>query len=306
MTNQDRIEALLRQHPGLTDREIRERTAITPHQQVNQITNRLQRLGRIRRVQEGGVYRNYPVGAPAAGMSGSARPPVMTPSRASNDRREDTAWRVDALTDASVLLVIPCSSGKRTGGSTSAGGPSVVDHLPAALGDELVAARRAMAARADVRADALLPAWQRYDGNLYQAAGDALRRFMDAGVPLAIISGGYGVVLADESVGWYEAMFHPADWPHRVVPRCLAALTAAFEVRRVVALAGASTKYAAVIRRVAWPVPAVLLSPAAGGGGAMRRTPRVIGEAVRTLASAYLDAGWRSSEGVGLRREQLA
>jgi hypothetical protein len=52
---------LIRREPGLTDSEIRQRTGIDPHQQVNGICNRLAKDGRIRR-QRGprGQWVNLP------------------------------------------------------------------------------------------------------------------------------------------------------------------------------------------------------------------------------------------------------
>ena len=51
MTNRERVLALIRSNPmGLTDSEIRERTGIQPHQQVNQICRTLEQTGRIKRV----------------------------------------------------------------------------------------------------------------------------------------------------------------------------------------------------------------------------------------------------------------
>ena len=41
MTNRERVLAVIRERPGLTDRQIREATGITPHQQVNGICRRL-------------------------------------------------------------------------------------------------------------------------------------------------------------------------------------------------------------------------------------------------------------------------
>ena len=51
MTNQERILALIQANPeGLTDAEIRERTGIQPHQQVNQICRALEQIGHTKRV----------------------------------------------------------------------------------------------------------------------------------------------------------------------------------------------------------------------------------------------------------------
>ena len=49
MTNKEKVLALIRAEPGLTDAQIVERTGITPHQQVNQICNAFREEGLIRR-----------------------------------------------------------------------------------------------------------------------------------------------------------------------------------------------------------------------------------------------------------------
>ena len=53
MTNRERVLALLRTEPvGLTDSEIRERTGIQPHQEVNQVCRSLARAGLIKRAPD--------------------------------------------------------------------------------------------------------------------------------------------------------------------------------------------------------------------------------------------------------------
>ena len=49
-TNRDLVLALIRAEPGLTDTEIRKRTGIEPHQQVNQICRSLAAAGLSKRV----------------------------------------------------------------------------------------------------------------------------------------------------------------------------------------------------------------------------------------------------------------
>ena len=45
MMNRERVLELVRSEPGLTDSEIRKRTGIEPHQQVNQICRRFAAKG---------------------------------------------------------------------------------------------------------------------------------------------------------------------------------------------------------------------------------------------------------------------
>lgn len=183
-----------------------------------------------------------------------------------------------------------------------ADGDSVLDHLPAGLAEELAGARLRLAACRE-REEQLLPAWRRYTGYLYEAATSAWGALQQHEVPVAIVSGGYGVVLSTQPIAWYDARFRPSDWPSRLVPRSLAALAQTLDVDRVVALAGASTPYARVMRQARWPVPAALLTPRAGGG-AMRTTPRLLGLAVSDLASQPLDETWHG-DGISLDHERL-
>jgi hypothetical protein len=305
MRNENRVMELLRQQPGLSDRQIREVTGISPHQQVNQITNRLARSGAIRRVTEDGVYRNYPTEAvlrltvppSSAAQADSSRALSPTPP-------PGTGWEVPAL-DSSTLVVLPCSGSKRRGGSGAADGPSALDHLPQPLAGELLARRSAVAAEAQLDGSLLMPAAQRYSGRLYDAAAGTLTTLARTEVPAAVISGGYGVVLHDESIGWYDRRLHLGDWPGQLIPRCLATLASAMAVERVVALVAATTDYAKVVRATRWPVEAILLSPRDVGAGAMAHTPRVLGETLRTLLNSAVDAHWRSHGGYSLQAEVL-
>jgi hypothetical protein len=91
-----------------------------------------------------------------------------------------------------------------------------------------------------------------------------------AGAYLLIVSGGYGVVLADEPIGYYNREYQPGDWPDSIVRRALAAYADRWALSSVVAIAGHSTQYAKAIRRVRSPgavAGAVLVSPAHQGAG---------------------------------------
>lgn len=69
MTNRERVLALIRNPPGLTDSEIRQRTGISPHQQVNQICRTLAAAGLTRRITgPHGRIINVPIGSDTAGL----------------------------------------------------------------------------------------------------------------------------------------------------------------------------------------------------------------------------------------------
>ena len=83
--------------------------------------------------------------------------------------------------------------------------------------DRLEEARHDVGAGATLDETHLLPAWQRYAGPLYKAANERLASAVVAGVPMLIVSGGYGLVLAEESIGWYNLEFSLGDWPPQLL-----------------------------------------------------------------------------------------
>jgi hypothetical protein len=113
---------------------------------------------------------------------------------------------------------------------------SILDLLGPVLGDRLARARREVAAKAGLDETGLLPAWRRYVGTLYQAANERLATAIAAGVPVLIISGGYGLALAEECIGRYERRFSLADWPAGLLEECLVTAADALHVKRVVVL----------------------------------------------------------------------
>jgi hypothetical protein len=322
MTNAERILAEIRAHPGLTDAELRVRTGIEPHQQVNQICRRLAARGLIRReARQIGPIVNVPVAEPvtrwrtrpagaaqARGFGGrpaeAMRPATArTTGRLHPGQREDTPptpWDLPAPN--STLIVIPCSGSKRPGGVATTAS-TVIDLLPTDLADKLVAARARVAAHAGLDESRLLPAWQRYDGQLYRSAralGEPSRR----GLAVAIVSGGYGVLLADDRIGDYNRRFSPGDWPPGLLEACLVSIAARLGKHTVIAFCSRTTGYADLVRRVPWRdagLGAYLASPDTNGRrGTQVIVPRSEGEAVAAFADRTLTPGWTSSDGLAL------
>ena len=299
MANSDRILELLRaSERPLTDSEIRHRTGIEPHQQVNQICRSLAAAGLIDRRQ-----------GPEGRLVNSAV------ARAAFEENADEAGGSDAsvpgelpeLEPDGALIVIPCSGRKRRGGTEAAEGTSVVDWLTEELARELLAARQRNAPSSRLDESKTMPAVERYAGMLYEAEAGALERIQEAGAEVAIISGGYGVALAGEPIGWYAQQFAERMWPKGLVARCLGAYAESIEATTVVGLLAGTTAYAKVFREVRWP-PTVenvwLVSPELDGGGAQVKVPRAIGEALAEIADGgRLPEDWTSSDGVPLRIE---
>jgi hypothetical protein len=305
MMNAERILAAIRARPGLTDSELRRRTGVEPHQQVNQICRRLAAQGIVRRVRgPDGRIVNLPVrqsdqaGSPPV----TGRKPVAPPHEAAPARWPDPLPAVERT-----VIVISCSATKIAGG-TAQGGESLLDMLSPALADELSSARRRVGRAAGVDESRLMPAWRRYGGGLYQAAqlGDCAA----TAPPVVILSGGYGVLLADDSIGTYDRRFSARDWPAGLLERVLVAVVDALGRDEVVAFCGRTTPYADLLRCVRWRragVDAHLAVPhMSGRRGAQRVVPRAAGEALVAYVRGDLSPQWVSSDGIGLRWDHLS
>ncbi len=312
MTNAERILTALRAESGLTDGELRQRTGIEPHQQVNQICRRLKREGRLRRVERAdGHIGNYlaehtPVPQHVAASS-SKKLSALAPRLPRLDAAQPIA--TSALpTVTATLIILPCS-GRKVIGGTSAPGPAVVDLLSSELAKRLVDARHRVGASAALDETRLLSAWRRYSGTLYKAAGSGLASAVAVGVPILILSGGYGLVLAEEPIGIYNRRFSFRDWPRHLIEECLAAAAKSLGVRTVVAFCARTTDYAQVIRRAPWSkygIDAWLASADMDGrDGARVFVPRASGQAVAAFLNGKFDEHWRSTDGVDVRLEPV-
>ena len=225
---------------------------------------------------------------------------------------DDHAIEVPRLTLPNTLIVIPCSSTKRRSGkhsTVSAPGISILDSLSRHLAAELSAQRAENAPTARIDQTILLPAAKRYTGHLYQRAGASFDALLQSGAHILIISGGYGVVLAAEAVGWYQQRFRAPMWPNGLVGRCVAEFAHSVKATTVVGLFAATTQYAKVLRNTSWPksvVQVFQVSPERTTG-AMRKAPRAQGEALATISRDHrLRSDWTSSDGLRMRVTKLS
>ena len=313
MTNRERVLALIRSEPaGLTDSEIRERTGIQPHQQVNQICRSFVQAGLIERRAgpQGRLVNSPPDSLPGYSRPGQRRAPRAGSEEPSHERACPAGpAEMSRLSISTTLFVLPCSGAKRRGGRrTAARGTSVLHSLPRGLAAELKTRRSENAPQAKLDESALLPAAERYTGTLYQAAGDALDVLAREGAGLLMISGGYGVVRPAEPIGWYEQEFRNAMWPNGVVARCLAAYADATGATAVIALLSATTQYARVFRTARWPdavehVFHIWPEPMAG---AMVKASRAQGEALKAFSRDHsLHPSWTSTDGLRMQITRL-
>lgn len=217
---------------------------------------------------------------------------------------------MDRIQPGRRLFVIQCSKRKVPGGQPRLAGPSVTDLLDDDLADRLSRARAALRSKSRLDESRLLPAWQRYSGTLYETAGDAIGRAVEEGLPIVIISGGYGLLLADEPIGTYDRKFSLSAWPPRLLQDCLVALSQRLGAERVLAFCSGSTDYAQLVRQTPWGqagLEAALGSPDMGGrGGAQVLVPRASGEALSAALAGRLGSPRASSDGVAMRTETLA
>ncbi len=209
------------------------------------------------------------------------------------------------------LFVVPCSGGKAPRGTINrTDGISVLDFLPSPLADELRCQRNKNACKAKINESSLIPAYKRYTGYLYQAAGDAFNVLLGAGVEILIISGGYGIVHAREPIGWYNREFGNADWPNCLVQRCLADYAAHTRVKTMVGLFSRSGYYGKTFRKTHWPktVERVWLATplSCSGSNARKTVPSATGEALAAIArDQHLEADWTSRDGLHMEINNL-
>jgi len=226
-------------------------------------------------------------------------PRPSVPQPVDNGLHEDSGSELlQTIDPRSALILLSCSGDKALGGIHRAAAPGSPWPL------DLQQARSRLVGAAGVDEGQLMPAWQRYTGSFYQSDGSALAEAVSVGAHVAILSGGYGVVRADEAIGWYDQQLNPADWPPGVLEDALISEAARVGAQDVVAFVARTTGYARIIRRTPWRRAgirrAVLVTVISSGGGAMVKVPRDLGIAFRAFWSGLPDA-----YPTGMRVEEL-
>lgn len=208
------------------------------------------------------------------------------------------------------LVVIPCSSKKTCWPGKKMAGPSILDQLSPELSRQLRDARCAIADDAKVDETSLVPAWQRYQGTLYQVAAPVFGPKLAAGnLPhWLILSGGYGVVHALEPIGDYNALLKRSRWPRGLLSQVIAGYAQHHGLGTARFFAGDSTDYAKVLKEFKWGnsgMNDVILYSPERARGALKKAPRAIGEGLVAMLQGGLNDSWRSSDGLCLPPRQL-
>jgi hypothetical protein len=224
--------------------------------------------------------RTRSVAAPDPGPAAAAGAEAQTNPLAPGAR--DTRSPAEALRDVDpkrCMLIITCSASKQLGGQAPSGQE---DNQWA---PELRESRARVLSSSKLDMTRVLPAWRRYTGTFYQHANPALADAVTRGHVL-IISGGYGIVRADEHIGWYDRQLHLGDWPRGMLESALLDEAHRRGLATVVAFASATTSYAQLLHRVPWReagITARLVTVSGITGGAMVEVPRRLGQAFSTF-----------------------
>jgi hypothetical protein len=194
------------------------------------------------------------------------------------------------------LIVLTCSGRKESGGRP----PTAAD--ASAWPQDLLEARVRVLATAQANTGRVLPAWRRYTGTFYQHARPAVGEAATTG-HVVIISGGYGIIRADEPIAWYDKVLQLSDWPPGLLESALVSEAERCGAQTVVAFASATTGYAKLLHRTPWRqagIDARLVTVVGVTGGAMSEVPRRLGQAF----SAFWNRQ-HSSYPAGMRVELL-
>ncbi len=188
---------------------------------------------------------------------------------------------LDAIDPREALTVLGPSKGKNRGGQAI--------ETETAWSEAMLRARADVLARSKVDDGGLRPAWLRYNGNFYRNVGSALGEAAANGRAL-ILSGGYGILRADEPISYYDRKLRIGDWPSGMLEHTIIDEARRVSAQKVVTFVSASADYAKLVRRVPWSgtgLGAVLVTIDFHGGGAQVEVPK-------RLAKAF-SAWWRGS-----------
>ncbi len=224
-------------------------------------------------------------------MAPAANRKVGTPVARSSAHHDPTGYtsllELQGIDPRSALIVFSCSKKKVRHDEIGS------EYAPSDWPPALLIARARVRDLAPIDERLLMPAWQRYNGGFYRNAGLALTNAVASEANLAILSGGYGVIRANEYIGWYDRKLRPADWPTGVLEEALLAEASRVGAQNIVAFHAEKGDYADVIRRTPWRSigiqRAVLVTVPGAGKGATSTVPRDLGLAFRAFWNKQSD-----------------
>ena len=200
-----------------------------------------------------------------------------------------------------VLALIPDSTRKRKGAAGGGAGPLIAKEMPSENAVRLTALRTAVASAAklplgpDLDPDAkkaveLMPAYVRYDGNMYRHIPREVWERRKDGVEVVIVSALYGIALSREPIRGYG--FSMAEnlpglgtlhgwWRQNGLPGLLASYVAKARPQRVVDLLSLEYRKAVDGYRTELEVPIEAIDFPGLGRGSQPRRGEVVADVLR-------------------------
>ncbi|MFC3450478.1 hypothetical protein [Amycolatopsis speibonae] len=181
---------------------------------------------------------------------------------------------LDAIDPRTALTILGPSKAKIRGGDASG-------EAGAVWPERMLRARANVLAKSKVDSGGLRPAWLRYNGNFYRNVGGALKEAAESG-RLLILSGGYGILRADEPISYYDRKLRLDDWPSGVLEDAVIEEARRIGATKVITFVSASADYAKLVRRIPWSsteIEGVLATIDFHGGGAQVEVPRRLAQA---------------------------
>lgn len=203
------------------------------------------------------------------------------------------------LKEPPTLLILPCSKRKNPPKSpvVSLGSRTVLDVLQRTA-SQLQQGRRGCAASVDW-SSAEFAALDYYDGHLYRVSylREKLARELTSGnVGTLILSGAYGVVLAEERIHKYDRHMDAGYWLRLRLNEVIGEFVEQTASQRVYIFLAAKSPYVKIIERVNWGQlkamrqvrEAMFVTVNSDGlNGAQQIVPRLLGEAIVELLNGH-------------------
>ena len=181
---------------------------------------------------------------------------MTSSSLSKNKKRELNLWSPSSRT----LYIIPCAA-RKNNFSIPTTSPSLSEFLSTDLNQAFSALQtgriQALEKTGKFNKEITYPAYKGFKGYLYNEARPALEKAVSSKAHILIISGAYGLVLATETICWYEAQFDSENWQSpnaqkNILGEAVIEYSKKNDLTHVRALVTTGTPYEQFVRSVGW------------------------------------------------------
>ena len=181
---------------------------------------------------------------------------MISSSLSKNKKRELNLWSPSSRT----LYIIPCAA-RKNNFSIPTTSPSLSEFLSTDLNQAFSALQtgriQALEKTGNFNKEITYPAYNGYKGYLYNEARPALEKAVSSNAHILIISGAYGLVLATETICWYEAQFDSKNWQSpnaqkNILGEAVIEYSKKNDLTHVRALVTTGTQYEQFVRSIGW------------------------------------------------------